>query len=271
MANDGARLQLIRVLGPTRLADYIWEIAMKAFVADSWDVFLAAVKAAKAELREPDQVWFRGHANASHTLLPSLLRTNDGLSKETLLFQKFVQYSFRIFRRRASDWETLFDMQHYGLPTRLLDWSETLGIATFFAVNYRSAIASDDAAIYVLDPVALNEYSGLKGVPFIPEDVDFDYKKIYWHKKPFAPVYPIAIQPIFQNDRILAQSGMFTVHGDDASPVERMCPKAIKRILLKRGAIDGAHEFLEIANINARSVFPDIFGVANYVRKLADI
>jgi len=51
---------------------------------------------------------------------------------------------------------------------------------------------------------------------------------------------------------------MFTVHGDDLSPIERMCPKAVKRIVLKQGPLNGALEFLEVANINAR--FPDTFG-----------
>jgi FRG domain len=160
-------------------------------------------------------------------------------------------------------------MQHYGLPTRLLDWSETLGIATFFAVNY--ANGQSNTALYVLDPVALNEYSGVKEVPFIPENIDFDYKKIYWHKKPFAPIYPIAIQPIFQNDRILAQTGMFTVHGDDATPIEELCPKAVKKVVLTERAISEAKDFLEISNINARSVFPDMMGVAAHVRKIAGL
>jgi hypothetical protein len=64
---------------------------------------------------------------------------------------------------------------------------------------------------------------------------------------------------------------MFTVHGDDLLPIERMCPKAVKRIVLKQGAINGALEFLEVANINARSMFPGMFGVASYVRTIAGI
>jgi hypothetical protein len=239
-------------------------------IAESWGGFLVALKAAKATLRDPEQVWFRGQSNANYPLLPTLLRSSTRIEKESLLFQKFVQYSFKVFQRRTSDWETLFDMQHYGLPTRLLDWSETLGIATFFAVSFRS-LPTVDAAIYILDPIVLNEYSGLKKVPFIPDDNDFDYKKIYWEKRPFAPVFPIAIQPLFQNDRIFAQSGMFTVHGDDTSPIELLCPRAVKRVVLTQMAIDGAHEFLEIANINARTVFPDMLGVADYVRRIAGV
>ncbi|MBY5827112.1 FRG domain-containing protein [Rhizobium leguminosarum] len=236
-------------------------------IANSWNDFLEKIKIAKSSFRDPEQVWFRGQSNASYSLLPTLMRASSGLDKEALAFRKFVQSSYRVFHRRGSDWETLFDMQHYGLPTRLTDWSETLGIATFFAVNYRAS-GANDAAVYLLDPIALNEYSGLDRIPFIPEDQDFEYKKIYWEKRPFAPKYPIAIQPLFQNDRIFAQSGMFTVHGDDTSPIEKLCPKAVKRVVLTENAIVGAHEFLEIANINSRTVFPDMYGVANHIKKI---
>lgn len=238
-------------------------------VASTWDEFLAGVKSARAALGDPEHLWFRGQADASYTLLPSLLRVAPlDPSTEAEAFQKFVQYSYKVFQRRVSDWETLFDMQHYGVPTRLLDWSDTLGIATFFAVTYHRANADAGAAIYILDPVKLNEYSGLKKVPFIPDDSDFDYRRIYWDKRPFAPTYPIAIQPLFQNDRIFAQSGAFTIHGDDLSPIEKLCPLAVKRVVLEQRAIEGAHEFLEIANINARTVFPDLEGIARHIREI---
>ena len=65
--------------------------------------------------------------------------------------------------RRSSDWEILFDMQHYGLPTRLLDWSENLGIATFFAAVYNEKLnINTNAAIFLIDPAEINKYSGLK-------------------------------------------------------------------------------------------------------------
>jgi hypothetical protein len=242
---------------------------MKQPIATNWNGILECVKTAKSTLKNPEQIWFRGQSNSAYALLPSLMRAGNATDKESFIFQKFVQFSFKVFSRRKTDWETLFDMQHYGLPTRLLDWSETLGISIFFAANYRNEKC--DAAVYVLDPVALNEYSGLKEVPFIPENTDFDYKKIYWHKKPFAPVYPIAIQPIFQNDRILAQNAMFTVHGDDATPIETLCPKAVKKVVLTQQAILEAQAFLEVSNINARSVFPDMMGVAAHVKKIAGL
>jgi hypothetical protein len=34
-----------------------------------------------------------------------------------------------------NDWHTLVNMQHYGIPTRLLDWTSVLGVAVFFATS----------------------------------------------------------------------------------------------------------------------------------------
>jgi hypothetical protein len=60
-------------------------------------------------------------------------------------------------------------MQHYGIPTRLFDRSENLGIAKFFAANYRgTSNKEENAAIHVLDSLALDQYSGLTDVSFVP-------------------------------------------------------------------------------------------------------
>jgi hypothetical protein len=241
-------------------------------VADTWEEALALVKRLRSQLPNPKGLWFRGQTDARYALYPGLHRDPKGLVKEQFLFRKFSQLCMKAFPRRRTDWETLFDMQHYGVKTRLLDWSETLGVATYFAAFYNSRFAPGaDASLFILDPLRLNEYSGLDRVPFLPDDPDFDYKSIYWEKRPFAPRFPIAVQPTFLNDRIFAQRGAFTIHGDARDPIEDLCPDAVKRIILKPHAIKGALEFLEIANINELTVFPDVAGIADYVNRLADL
>src|SRR6185295_12115497 len=124
-------------------------------VARTWNELLQHVKNLRGELGNPDQLWFRGQGNADYVLLPSLLRFRNGLDKEKFLFEKFRQLSLRVFPRRTDDWEALFDMQHYGIPTRLLDWTDTLGIAVFFAATYNARFyPGKDAAMFILDPIA---------------------------------------------------------------------------------------------------------------------
>ena len=102
---------------------------MHGVTSVEWSAFLGAVKAANTALGDSKVVWYRGHPDIDHYLLASLLRYKNGLDKEQYLFESFQKFSDRIFKRRASDWETLFEMQHYGVPTRLLDWTESFGVA----------------------------------------------------------------------------------------------------------------------------------------------
>jgi hypothetical protein len=239
----------------------------------SWIQFLENIKQAQTELHNPDILWFRGHGNIDHYLLPSLLRYANGLDKEQELFHKFQRFSERLNLSRKGEWETLFDMQHYYIPTRLLDWTETLGIALYFAVysNKRQG-NKHDAAIYLLDPVGMNKVSGKSNILRLPYDTkDFSYPDIYWHKKPFAATAPIAVEPLFQNERIMAQRGMFTVFHDDIDPIEKKFPKEIKKVRLPLDAIPAAEEFLKIASIDEFSVFPDLSGLADHLNRTSGL
>src|SRR5581483_6663493 len=98
-------------------------------VASDWYGVLEAVREARKTLGNPATVWYRGHSNGQWNLIPGLHRRSDGLAKEQALFNEFQRFAARLFTKRDNDWETLFDMQHYGVPTRLLDWTEALGVA----------------------------------------------------------------------------------------------------------------------------------------------
>jgi hypothetical protein len=149
----------------------------------------------------------------------------------------------------------------------LLDWSETFGIALFFAATYnQSRHPGQDAALYLLNPIALNQISGINKIFLVPRDEpNFRYTKIYWEHTPFAATAPIAIEPIFLNDRMLAQRGMFTVHHDKIDPIEDSFPQAIKKVILPSALVPAAIEFLELSNLNIFSIFPDLAGISGYL------
>jgi len=246
---------------------------MRSITSPEWTQFLVDVSDAKAALGNPDVVWYRGHANADFYLLASLLRYSNGLSKERYLFNTFKKFSDRINTRRQSDWETLFDMQHHHIPTRLLDWSETFGVALFFAATYnQSHHLGKDAAVYLLDPVKLNRISGVDRVLSIPQDEGrLSYTGIYWDHTPFSPAAPIAIEPIFVNDRMRAQRGVFTIHHDKKDPLEAAFPTAVKKVTLPSSVIPAALEFLELSNLTMFSIYPDFAGLANHLQNTSGL
>lgn len=219
-----------------------------------------------------DDVWFRGQSDSSYNLIPSLLRYSNGLSKETRLFKEFRKNAYRLIERKNSDWEVLFDMQHYGAPTRLLDWTDTLGIALFFATYYNiKNNIPEDAALYLLLPNILNKKSSLNDIPFLPHDLSFNYKEIYWNKNPYVPVYPIAIEPDYANDRIKAQTGKFTIHGDDTTAIEILNPTAVKKIVIPKSIISEILEYLKLFNITSNAIYPDMQGMVEYVKDLSNL
>src|SRR5262245_49355448 len=81
-------------------------------------------------------VWFRGHGNVAHTLLPSIARHANGLAREEMLLKRFKQNAFPFTHRPPQEeWDWLFLMQHFGVPTRLLDWTESPLVGLYFAVE----------------------------------------------------------------------------------------------------------------------------------------
>ncbi|MGZ4963049.1 MAG: FRG domain-containing protein [Limisphaerales bacterium] len=232
---------------------------------EAWREFLDAIKDAREAIGGAI-TWYRGHPRTSYTLIPSLLRYPNGLQKERDLFNDYERSAARLMKQRRSDWELLFDMQHYGIPTRLLDWTEVLGVAIAFAM-YDSKSDCEDSTIYVLNPVELNKIQGLQEIKRVPGDAAFEYKSIYWNNVPFAAKHPIAIDPPLQSDRMFAQKATFTIHGINSSPLDQQCPRAARKVVLPFAAKPAAREFLDHAALDSYAVYPDIVGMARHIRR----
>jgi len=231
----------------------------------AWNDFLAEVRNAESELGNPTEVWFRGHSNLAWNLSPSLFRIPDWEKKEKLIFTEFTKTASRLFDKRTNDWETLFDMQHYWIPTRLLDWTTVMGVAIAFILHGEASEA--DSALFVLNPVALNRLSKIDDVLNIPEDKTFEYKKMYWENKPIQIERPIAIRPTLQSDRLIAQKGTFTVGGTVDFSFEDGAQNCMRKIILPNAAKDEAREFLKWANLDEYTIYPDIVGMAYHIKR----
>lgn len=96
---------------------------------------------AQIDMEEGTETFYRGHANIEWKLLPSLLRTSNGADKEHLIFRNMVSHEPQSFSECRSTLDHLVQMQHYGLPTRLLDVTMNPLIALYFACQ--SALSDD--------------------------------------------------------------------------------------------------------------------------------
>ncbi len=108
-------------------------------------------------------LWFRGHARADYELTPSILRESHRQSgryvDEVSMVRHFKAMNPEAAPASGSDFDWLVTMQHYLAPTRLLDWTENLLVALYFAVRDESLDGTCDAALWLLNARRLNYHT----------------------------------------------------------------------------------------------------------------
>lgn len=114
-------------------------------------------KIVQLDKEEGTEIFYRGHADRDWELLPSIFRTPNGVEKEHLLFHDMVAHEPQSFSECKSTLDYLVQMQHYGLPTRLLDMTTNPLVALYFACQptaddaLAGALAGAQAGIQVVD------------------------------------------------------------------------------------------------------------------------
>jgi hypothetical protein len=221
-------------------------------------------------------LWYRGHAQTGWDLTPKLYRDDYSkvLESEDDLRDEFRNlawpYLHELTAVPQNDWEWLFLMQHFGMPTRLLDWTESALIALYFALREDDPQPDVDAAVWVLSPFRLNHQIG----PKIDDTPSYASKVASKHlPQPYSrrkvPSFPIAILPSHKSPRIAAQQGTFTVHGTAKRALNRYPSwrRYCLKIEIDRRDAPAIKEQLRAAGIAETSVFPELAGLS---RELVD-
>ncbi len=245
-------------------------------------------------------LYFRGVSRANHTLLPRLYRAeNSSLEEETLFYRFQVQALSHLSQRPLNDWEWYFIAQHYGLPTRLLDWTENLFVALYFALydvvrnkSFEEVISSqttplpessetpDSPVIWILDADDLNDKitgqaccyipdSNLT-VQWLPDNVEKgNPQQVTYKDRILTNEKPLALLPPRTTNRIIAQQGVFTIHGAGTEPLEGYYGSEeshrLAKIIISPHSIGKIWRDLFLCGVHHFAIFPEMDKLSEYI------
>jgi hypothetical protein len=231
---------------------------------------------------EAKTLWFRGQSDANWALSPKIWRKeySDADEAEMRLEFESVGHPLTQAGTARDKWYWYFLMQHYGAPTRILDWTTNPLVALYFAI--RDAVEVD-SAVWVIDPWRWNR-AHVKGMygPAIAgwkettgylldlEDACDSDEEDQTTKK-----WPIAIEPQHIDRRIAAQGSKFVIFGTkkdltDSPAINR--PRGgegkhaiLDKIVVPKNSAENLREELDQIGINEGTMFPDLDGLGKHI------
>jgi hypothetical protein len=209
---------------------------------------------------------------------------------EESTFLEFKQQARGFIHREYNDWEMFFLMQHYRVPTRLLDWTENCLVALYFALMDMDSVG--DPCVWMLNPFLFNKRNSPNhdsAIIVAPGSSDAEQKAWinYFHPLRFDANQvevtdcngqtenigtPVAMCPPAIDQRIIAQRSVFTLHGQSRIPIDKCCEGQleqkkdfIRQFIFKGNRREIIRE-LKCCGITRQSVFPDLEGLGMELR-----
>ncbi len=191
--------------------------------------------------------WFRGHDRICNALVPKVFRKNyTGLETEFSYVEDFKRFApvleKTLLPSRYDHFPWLVQMQHHGVPTRLLDWTESIFVALYFIVSEKP---KQDGELWVMNPYDLNEchknvnlygiatidnllVNFLAAQPMYRDDADSQktLAEGFELEPEDIPKYPISVQCPMMFPRMVSQLSTFTIH---TSPKEKTIPELLPK------------------------------------------
>ena len=247
-------------------------------------------------------IFYRGHADPNYVLRPSIMRTSNLQQNESTIYHELLINCPEEFEKCHSHLEKLVKMQHYGLPTRLLDITRNLLVALYFACENQSSAygelvlisatpqeikypQSDAVSILASLPV----FSARQQQEFFTWASDLSLSNAKFNQKMARLLHEVKMEkPGFlpemnradvlnsyivyalkNNNRIVKQDGAFILCGLDHHNgfLERFRYRQHgKKVVVLLNRKKRILEQLETFSINRATLFPEIESVSEYLK-----
>jgi FRG domain len=231
-----------------------------------------------ADPRTLSQIWYRGNKKAyPNPLRPKVYR--DGFEKRAGQLYKaqpdatsrmnLERQMFKEFRTGGAHHfdaddvvDVYFTAQHFGMPTRLLDWTTNPLIALFFAVKDEDCWETD-GELYVMDALAMLPKVPAENTDEIPTGVAtmrHNYVKwaigqSFWLPRNKRVAHIAPVRPDYQPGRIGQQSSCFSLHVEGSEDVTN---RTLHRFVVDGKKKDKLVSDLRRLNVNHYTIFNDL-------------
>ena len=214
---------------------------------------------------QQSQYFYRGHSSTTYNLVPGIYRESSVsvrnnksekhlyVEKELSLFKTAIKDSPQDFPNSMTNFEKLVKMQHYGLPTRLLDITQSSLIALYFAVENER----HDGEVLIFELKKNNRlYYDDKKV----EQMSLRYDSVSDDENKISKMNDtvLVVQPKLDNDRIRAQGGLFFYFGEDENGDCSKFPFFPRRIIVPHRIKSKLKRELKKLMIDESTVYQDL-------------
>lgn len=255
---------------------------------DSVAKYMDEVVKIYASLGAKKHLFFRGHGNAKDfELIPTVLRPKENFKEKEILldFKQYAPAHNIIYDYYSQRDRMLADMQHFGMPTRLLDWTVAPLNALFFCCSGASTI---DGEVIIFNPwkywseivrdkshqeihqIHITSRALLSGNWPFDDIKNYISKEFGYHDlQPGDIIDPFAFVANYTNDRIIHQRGCFTIHGTENKAFNHngKFSDCFSRISIEASSKNTILDELNMLYINDYSIYPDFDGMKTLISK----
>jgi hypothetical protein len=251
--------------------------------------YISIIQEIHLQLNPKKNLFYRGVSKAKYDLKPNVYRNTSLNEREILIdYCHFLPRNAPVYDFPKDILRILTDMQHYGVPTRLLDWSMSPFTALYFACCKNSHLPTNskdinenNGKLFVLNAWALwnrlivdrnsseihqihikarallSYYSFEEVKKLIKREFGFEINKSNLQ-------LPFPFVASYSNNRIIAQKGCFTIHGIN---IDELAGKEIIELTIPRSCKDSIIKELNMFGIDDYLLFPDFEGMANSFKR----